>query len=566
MARSFVLETLLRLKDDFSTQARASFAKVEKFGLKAAGTIGQALTSSFVKLTALGGGAAAGFGLFKVAEGFQEVAKEMSRVERMARATNLDPQFLAGLENALSAKGVENIDEVGRAIEEFFLRLTELQQKNPTGELYSNLKDIGANDVIKQFKQTTDATEQLKLALTLIATEKDQAKKIRLADSIFGGSDQALDLRRIAGTREELAGVFSSVDDLAGATNEQFQAASRLADAQAKLGARWTAAKQTLVGGLAPAIAEQLDKLAAWAEANKELINSRLEAFVRTLADAIQRLIALPWGQYLEQAKRGFDVLVAGVQVAIRDAKIFLTIFGVAKLAQWGKAVGSAMGKAASDIVTFSQRMTSATGRAYNASKLLSAALRFAGPIGAALSLADVLGTVITQLTGIEDFAARNTKADIGGLAGAKRTKAEGLQAETVLLERLVDTGGTGLAPGKLGADPEIMQRFQQLVEETGSAEAALEEARRRARANREAVRDLLAEADVVESEAERRVQERAEQRAAAQIQQVDAPGGALLAATLPQLQATLVRVQQAVETQTQALRDQRFAPNTGAR
>jgi hypothetical protein len=325
-------------------------------------------------------------------------------------------------------------------------------------------------------------------------------------------------------------------------------------------------AKQAIAGGLAPVVAEHLEKLVAWAEANKELINGRLEAFVRALADAIQKLIALPWAQYFEQAKRGFDVLVVAVQAVIRDAKIFLTIFGVAKLAAWSKALGAAMGKAASDIVSFGQRMTSATGRAMNATKLLNAALRFAGPIAAAISLADVLGSVITQLTGIEDFAARNTKADIGGLAGAKRGEAERLQSDTVLLERLVDTGGTGGATPTSAGDPAIMQRFAELIEATGSAEAAIEEARRQARANREAVRDLIAEADVVESEAERRVQDRAEQRAQAQIQQVDAPGGKLLAQFLPDLQATLVRVGAAVETQTQALRDQRFAANPGAR
>jgi hypothetical protein len=566
MARSFVLETILRLRDDFSQKAAAGFKRIEGLGLKAASGIGKALTSSFVKLGALGGGAAAGFGLFKAAEGLNEVAKEMSRVERMARATNLDPQFLAGIENALSAQGVENIDEVGRAIEEFQLRLTELQQKDPTGELYSNLKDVGAKDVIKQFKQTTDATEALKLALTLIATEKDQAKKIRLADSIFGGSDQALDLRRIAGTREELGKFFGNVEELAGATDEQFVAATRLADAQAKLSARWTAAKQTIAGGLAPVIAEQIDKLNAWAVANKDVINSRLEAFVRMLADAIQRLISLPWSQYIEQARVAFDVLVAGVQTAIRDAKIFFAIFGAAKLVQWSRALGTAMGKAASDIVMFGQRMTSATGRAHNATKLLSAALRFAGPIAAAISLADVLGSVITKLTGIEDFAARNADADIGGLAKGKRDEAQRLQRDTVQLERVADSRG-GALPGSPGfRDPEVMVRFQELINDTGSADAAIEEARRRARANREAIRDLVAEADIVQGEAERRVQDRAEERAKSEIQRADAPGGGVLAALLPELQATLVRVGQAVETQTQTLRDQRFAPNTGAR
>lgn len=563
MARSFVLETILRLRDDFSKKAQVGLRRIESVGLKAASGIGKALTSSFVQLSALGGGAAAGFGLFKAAEGLNEVAKNMARVERMARATELDPKFLAGLENALSAQGVENIDEVGRAIEEFQLRLTELQQKDPTGELYSNLKDVGANDVIKQFKQTTDATEALKLALTLIATEKDQAKKIRLADSIFGGSDQALDLRRIAGTREELAKFFGNVDELAGATDEQFVAATRLADAQAKLSARWNAAKQTIAGGLAPVVAEQIDKAVAWAEANKELINSRLEKFVEQLADGIRRLIALPWGQYLEQARRGFDVLVAGVQTAVRDAKIFFAIFGTVKLIAWSKSVGTAMGKAASDMAMFASRMTSATGRAYNASKLLGAALRFAGPIAAALSLADVLMTVIQRLTGIEDFADRNVKADIGGLAAGKRKEAEKLQADTTELDRIVATGGD---QSRMFADPKMLGRFTELLESTGSVGAALEEARRQARANREAIRDLITEAEVVESEAEQRVQTRAEQRAQAQIQQVEGPGGAVFAALLPDLQATLVRVGQAVETQTQAMRDQRFQPNTGAR
>ena len=140
MARSFVLETILRLKDDFSKKAIKSIKGIERVGLRTAIGIGKALTS----FGAIGGGLATGFGLFKAAEGLNEVAKNMSRVERMARATELAPQFLAGLENSLAAKGVENIDEVGRAIEEFQLRLTELQQKDPTGELYSNLKDIGA--------------------------------------------------------------------------------------------------------------------------------------------------------------------------------------------------------------------------------------------------------------------------------------------------------------------------------------------------------------------------------------------------------------------------------------
>ena len=473
---SFVLESVLKLRDDLSGPVTNVFQRVENLGDRAARRFGKSLkkrlgkalreTFTLGKLAktgaVLGGTAAAGVGV--MAHQLNELANGLANVARAAEAQDLDATFLAALVNQAEAQGVENaFDGISRASEEFLLRLTELQQKDPTGELFSNLKDIGAKGLIDQFKNTTNATDALRLALSAIAVEKDQAKKIRLADSIFGGSDQALDLRRLASDAGALQQLFANQERLAGATEKQFHAAKQLDDKKKQLRATVRNLATQLSAGLVPAFDDLATQAQGWVTANRELIDQKIGALIAFLSDKLQALLRQPWGEWLERAAKAARETLSAIQTLGRvlvlvaenattvGAALF-AVWSVAKLAALARGIAS-LGKAAAGVVpklaelgssavnlgskgtaqlgkfsagvkalTSASMLAAVGGLAYQLGKALDDALGLSDAIANALSGVDGGGTTPKAGESIEDARIREAERLINKLEEEKRS------------------------------------------------------------------------------------------------------------------------------------------------
>lgn len=418
MALSFPLKALLQLRDDLSRPATRVFDHVVDLGDRAAGAIRKRFSKVFTKDNILGGlksvattvtGAAAA-GLGAAAYGLEQVSESMAKTAEAAEAQGVDATLLGALRSEGARKGIENLDEINRATEEFFLRLTELRQKAPTGELYSNLKDVGATALIKQFRAAKDETEALKLALLALATETDERNRIRLADSIFGGSDQALDLRRIATSKQAVRELFEQQAELAGATEEQFEAAKQYQQAQRELGQTFGRVARTLAGSLAPALTEAVKKIQSWIDANRALIDQKIAEFVELVQRAIARLMEVDWAAWFAKA---YEIGVAVTEVlgqlgrAVVRVGEFLGELGVgvdelvlaaeAFFAMW--AVGKVAG-----VVGSIQKITGAVGGLAGRFGAVSAsAAGMAGAVAATALASWEIGTALDQALGLSD-------------------------------------------------------------------------------------------------------------------------------------------------------------------
>lgn len=470
----FVLESVLRARDDLSKAAVSAFGRVQDAGERAAKRIGKELKKAFsLKRAAIAGGivtGAAAVGLKKASDSFNEIAESMARTARFAEEFKLDPTLFAALEAASAKAGIENIDDIARSVEELFLRTAELRAG--TGTLKGFLDDIKAKGLKKQFAEATSGTEALKLALAALATETNEQNRVALADALFGGSDSALDMRRLFKTTDELKAFLGRTGELSGATKEQFEATKRLADARAELGATFGAMGRELAGKLAPAVTRVVKTIEAWVWQNEELLDQKLGALIAWVTEQLDDLTTTNLGEWFTQAVKdaskaattirrfgsgalevGRTLVDWGGRVAsmakslgidgqnlVTLASAFFAAWAVAKVV----ALGGAMVKLGKSALTVVTNMMAVAKKAGPAAKALTGALSLAGPIGAALTLASLLGTVIEQLTGIEDFAERNVEHDIGGQAAKQKAEIERLRKEQAALEKQLPGGGGG--------------------------------------------------------------------------------------------------------------------------
>jgi hypothetical protein len=467
----FPLLTELRVSDDFSRAVTTAFGKAENFGDRVAKKVGGTLQKAFSKDSlkkVLASGAvvagAAAAGAIALGSGLNEVADGLARVGRAGKEQQIDPQFLAALQQKAAQKGIEDTDEVLRATEEFLLRLQELRAKDPSGELFSGLTDIGRKDLVKEFKKAKDPLDALMLAMSTIALEKDAAKRVKLADAIFGGSDAGLDLRRVFEDAAALEDLVANQRELAGATKEQFEAAVRLSDAKSALRAQLRSLTVQMAASLVPAFEQGAQRMTGWVAANRELLQQKLGEFVAWVSQGIEALLALDWQSWLQGAvewlssaasstgeflsavvrfgtaavKWGSKVMEVARSLGldaeglIRIGTAFFAMWAATKLVRMGKAVM----EVASAIKAAGGAMGVMGGAAKRAGAAVTSALSFTGPAGAVLALVAALDQLVKRLEEAERISKRQVDFDFRGQADIAASDELQLKRRLQFLER----------------------------------------------------------------------------------------------------------------------------------
>ncbi len=504
MAR-FVLESVLRARDELSKPVTAIWQRVQDGGDRAAKRFGKRLRKELsgeglkkhLTRTLAAGGVLTGvgaLGLYKAADALDSMSNSMARTATFAKELKLDPTLFAALEAEGARNGIENIEDIARSVEEMYLRVSELQ--DGTGSLKGFLDGIGAKGLIKQFEQAKDGTESLKIALAALATETDERNRVALADALFGGNDAALDLRRIFQSTEALKEFLSRTEEISGATKEQYKDVAALAQARADLNAKIGARSRELTGRLAPAVTKAVKASEAWLDKNDELIDQKLDEFVEWVTEKFDELLKLDLGKWFTDAVEGgteatkmLHTLGRGVidggrvildwggrvsSIAKKlglDANTLVTVAG-AFFAAWGvgKIVALShgiltLGKNAFTAVTNLKKVAATAG---SASKALTTALSFTGAVGAAFTLASWLGDVIKKLTGIEKIAKRNVKYDTDNQADQIEDQVVELKKQRAELQKALPGRGADLnlsAQAKFGfqSPASIKQRIAEL-------------------------------------------------------------------------------------------------------
>lgn len=212
----------------------------------------------------------------KVVGDFKNVGTELNNFNRL---TGLSTQNVQALGQALSAQG-GNASDAFAAMQ----KIQDLMASPITGDVgwFGDVAKLGLdpNEIIGA-QDTAEA-----LANIAGAFEKMTPLNQRLAGNALGFDENTV--RLLMTGREEVEKQLDIRGKLGVMTQKQVEDAARLTKANSELNLVFTDMGNTIAGELVPAFAEMAEDFVAFYRANKDLVDSGLEAFFGALAKNIE--------------------------------------------------------------------------------------------------------------------------------------------------------------------------------------------------------------------------------------------------------------------------------------
>lgn len=235
------------------------------------------LTNSALKLGAV---LASKLAIDKVVGDFKAAGTELDNFNRL---TGLNTQRVQALGQAYTAMGGSASDALGT-----FQKIQDLMASPQTGNVgwFGDVAKLGLDpNAIIGAQDTAEA-----LANIAGAFEKMTPLNQRLAGQALGFDENTV--RLLMKGRDEVERQLDSREKLGIMTQKQVEDAARLTKATSELNLAFTDIGNTIAGELVPAFAEMAEDFTEFYRANKDLVDSGLEAFFGTLAKNIELVSA----------------------------------------------------------------------------------------------------------------------------------------------------------------------------------------------------------------------------------------------------------------------------------
>lgn len=314
---------------------RARVAPAIGLVVRAARRATAALRTMLKRLTLLGGVAAVGAaaGLARLVS---QTAKANDELAKSSRRAGITAQTYAELRHAFGLAGVESA-QFDKAIVKFTRSLGEARAG--IGPLTTLLKKTSPA-LLAQLKATKSNEEALNLFILAMGALEDPSKRAALAAAGFGRAGQQMTLileKGVEGLREarrEFRRYYGEIDGGA------LKASEDLVDAELRLKTALGGLAQSITKHLLPTVIPLVESFATWVSANRELVGSKVDAFVRGFVEAIKGVDWTAVGSELRELGRFLlDAVKAmgGLKgAAIAYAAIMLSNFTPAVLAGVG--------------------------------------------------------------------------------------------------------------------------------------------------------------------------------------------------------------------------------------
>lgn len=309
------------------TKRRVGFLdrQLQEFGKNAKRAAGDAIRG-FQRLPITVAKAGAAIGAAAVVAGAaltvnltQKFIESGAELDTWARKIDVSAQELQRLEFAGQTVGAE-VDNTREAIKTLRENLGEMARVG-SGPAVDALGTLGIElDEIKDL----GATEQLQLLAEAMNDLPDQAQRVSVALEVMGEDGGAL-LPLFEQGAEGIAKMTARADELGVVMDERAIASAKEAKlAIGELTATATGLGQSIAARLAPKVVEVVDRLQGWFEANREIIDQKIDQFIEGVIPALEDLVE--FGK--EVVEVGSDMIdtMGGLENA-------LTIAGVASVA-----------------------------------------------------------------------------------------------------------------------------------------------------------------------------------------------------------------------------------------
>ncbi len=241
--------------------------------------------ASFNRLKGLIAMALGGLSIGMAIKGITEFAEKGDEIERMAKVIGMSATSLQELRFAAKMADVSTGD-FDTALKKMNMNLGQLRGKQ--GTLYTALAKTNPRLAI-QLKTAKDSDSAFTLLADAIAKQPDPAKRAALAVAAFGRAGQNLIPMMLEGSaglekfREEARKSGLVMGD------DATKAASSLADSIKRLKMQGQSLLNTVLSRIIQKIAPLVDRLLAWAQANRELIGQRIGEIIDKIADAVTK-------------------------------------------------------------------------------------------------------------------------------------------------------------------------------------------------------------------------------------------------------------------------------------
>lgn len=360
MAASYPIQVRIGATDGASGPIRAAAGRISG-ALSGIGGRISGLTSrlgsaaaSAAKVASVAGAAAAAAMVYagkQLLDNFVETGDELMK---FSAQTGISVEKLQELRSAANFSDIET-GTFNSGMLTFAKALAKA--RNETGPLVKGLKKTEPA-LLAQLKATTSVEEGFLKYVEAMEHAKDEESRLALAGFAFGGAGDDMALLGDTG-KAKFEEDMETRRKLGVTSTEAATKAAALADKMDRLGERWMMIKLRIGEAIADAIGPLLEKLGLWYDANRDLINQRIEGTIQAIARAVKAvweyLKSIDWAAIWAGAKETWD----NISAALAKLDAFVqSVFG-----GWGTAIAVLFGaKALATIATFALAAKAALG------------------------------------------------------------------------------------------------------------------------------------------------------------------------------------------------------------
>lgn len=260
---------------------------------RAAGRATRTIRRMLGRLSLVGGAVVVG-GLAKLITG---LANSNDLLSKNARRAGVTAQSYAELKHAFELAGVEQ-SQFDKAVQKFTRNVGDAGLG--IGSLQTHLKK-SSPALLEALKGTKNNEEALNLMIAALGKIEDPTKRASLAAAAFGRAGQSMTLI-LEGGAKGLEDSRKQFRDLHGViSNKALKSSEDFVDAQTRVKLALAGTRQVIGAQLIPIITPILEKMAKWIASNRELIGTKVTAFVVGFGKALNKI---DWQGVADFAKR----------------------------------------------------------------------------------------------------------------------------------------------------------------------------------------------------------------------------------------------------------------------
>jgi hypothetical protein len=243
------------------------------------------LTNSLAKIAAPLG-IASGAIIKSFTGGIKNAKDYANTIADLSERLGVNAKFLQE-QQYLSKMNAGSAEEMNSALSNLSKQYGAL--KSGTGKLFATLEKF-APAVLKQMQSAKSTEEAYNIIIRSIRKLEDPSKKLYLAQLAFGDSGKAM--VHIANQSEESLEDLKKEANEAGSimSNETVKAAQDLGDKIVQLRTHINSIFATIMSKLLPVVTPLVKRITEWIKANKALINTKIDAFVKQFTELISKI------------------------------------------------------------------------------------------------------------------------------------------------------------------------------------------------------------------------------------------------------------------------------------